>query len=128
MLSKKENNDDIQRKIQELRRGHLEKDNRNGYWTKEEHESLMKMYDDGVDISKIAVTLGRTEVAVYNRLEKNGAFLPQTRPRACKEPSEKKPPKAPKCRCEKCRRTDCINHGKASVQQIDCPELKNEEG
>ena len=128
MSINEENTDDLTRKIQELRRGHPENDNRNGYWSKEEQKSLMRMFDDGVGISKIAVMLGRTERAVMQGLTKGGAFLPQTRPRACKEPSEKKPPKVPKCRCEKCQRTDCINHGKVSVQQIDCPELQNEEG
>lgn len=127
-LAKKENNIDITSKILKLRSGHPENDNRNGYWTDKEDKDLLRMFYDGVGITEIAVILGRTEPSVVQRLLISGAFQRQTRPRAHKDPSEKKPPKDPKCRCEKCRRTDCVNHGKVSVQQIDCPELQNEEG
>ena len=99
--------EDITEQIHLLRTGHQQPENRNGYWSKAQDEKLVKLFENDVGITEIAVTLGRTEVSVMGRLLARGKFLPQTRPRL----TNKEMGKTGRCRCIKCHCTDCENCG-----------------
>lgn len=123
MISTGEN---AREQILKLRCGHPEIDNRNGYWSDEDVKKLQKMFDEGIGISEIAVRMGRTEVSVSQRLLALGCFQPQTRSRKHKDPNEKKKTsKKPKCRCEKCGYTECLNQGRQSPVLPEYPILES---
>ena len=99
--------EDIAFKLHLLRTGSQLPENRNDYWSKDQDKQLAKLFNDGVGISEIAVTLGRTEVSVFGRLHANGRFKPQTRLRK----TNKELGKTGRCRCIKCHCTDCESYG-----------------
>lgn len=101
--------------LQSLRCGEHLPDNRNGYWTKEQDEALMKSFDNGVGVSEIAITLGRTELSVIGRLACMGKFAPQCRPRS---PKPKDETNEHQCKCPSCACKDCPNYGKNCAKAV----------
>lgn len=67
------------------------------YWTQEEGETLARLFDDGVGISKMAAQFQRSEPAVMQQIEKLDLYQRKEnlRRRRCFV-------KSPKCLCEDC--------------------------
>lgn len=99
--------DDFTMELQQLRAGDKLPKKRNGYWSEEDKKKLVKMFNDAVGISQIAIRLERTEVAVMSQLVMMGLFTPQCQPRAKKLSARKK-----KCQCPECECNSCPNCGK----------------
>lgn len=57
-------------KIRVIRQNPLLAKSRKRYWSEAEERKLETLYYDGVGLSKIAVTMGRSESSVINRLSK----------------------------------------------------------
>lgn len=97
-----------QRQLIALRTGETPAKHSGEYWSKEDIPLLERLYcQDGVDISDIALRLGRTEGAVCQQLTKMGLLSYQGRRR-----SRKNKIFAPQCYCAICQVKDCVNNGK----------------
>lgn len=97
----------IQESLTALRSGDAPPERSRDYWNKSDLENLNQWFWEGQGISQIAVQMGRTEVAIYQKLLKLGLLSPQCIPR----------PKNPKpvccdCLCPNCHNTNCPNYGK----------------
>lgn len=101
--------------LQSLRSGEHLPDNRNGYWTEEQDKALIKSFDNGVGVSEIAITLGRTELSVIGRLACMGKFAPQCRSRS---PKPKGETNEQQCKCPSCACKDCPNYGKNCAKAV----------
>lgn len=93
-----------------LRTGEVPAEHSGEYWSKADIQLLERLYcQDGIDISDIALQLGRTEGAVCQQLTKMGLLSPQSKHR-----SRKKKEPIPQCYCSICQVKDCVNCGKES--------------
>ena len=55
-----------------LRNGRKAPERSGEYWSKEDLETLQNLFWEGVNLSEIAIRLGRNEVATYQQLTKRG--------------------------------------------------------
>ena len=90
-----------------LRSGNAPPEHSRNFWSKEDLEKLTRRFWEGCGISQTAIEMGRTEVAIYQQLLKQGLLQQQCIPR----------PKRPReedcdCLCPVCTKTDCPNCGK----------------
>ena len=90
-----------------LRSGSAPPQNSRTFWTKEDSETLRQCFWDGCGISQMAVEMGRTEVAIYQQLLKQGLLQQQ-----CISRPKRPKPEDCDCLCPVCAKTDCPNHGK----------------
>ena len=90
-----------------LRSGRKAPERSGEYWSKEDLETLQNLFWEGVNLSEIAIRLGRNEVATYQQLAKSGLLSGQCRARK----RAKRPAKA-ECLCPSCGVTDCRSCGK----------------
>ena len=90
-----------------LRSGRKAPERSGEYWSKEDLETLQNLFWEGVNLSEIAIRLGRNEVATYQQLAKSGLLSSQCRPRK----RTKRQAKA-ECLCPSCGVTDCRSCGK----------------
>ena len=85
------------------------------YWTEDELRELTIKFESGIGISEIAVQLDRTEVAIYQQLEKKGFLANQCKPRNRKKLERI----VQDCLCPFCGNNSCTNCGK------DCSHVGN---
>ena len=99
-----------QKELQELRDGSKRPRNYGKPWTDEELSELRTLFFQYYDISRLAIIFGRTEVAVYQQLQKEHMFSSQSPSR---DTSGGKQSQAhDECSCPTCMITNCPNHGK----------------
>ncbi len=91
-----------------LRNGERAPQRSGEYWTEEELRSLTIKFENGVGISEIAVQLDRTEVAIYQQLEKKGFLANQCKPRN----RRKRERITQDCLCPFCGNAACKSGGK----------------
>ena len=91
-----------------LRTGEKRPQRSGEYWTEEEQRSLQEMFEDGVDLSEIALRLGRNEIAIYQQLAKNGMLSQQCKSRTRRAKRQE----GPSCLCSVCGVMSCTNCGK----------------
>lgn len=96
-----------------LRNGHVLPERSGEYWTKDDQNTLNRLFWNGYDISEIALHLRRTELAICQQLLKNDMFAQQCKPRDHKKKSKKR------CRCSDCNMQDCQRYGK------EVPDVRN---
>lgn len=61
---------DTDNKIKALRSGEITLDREGDYWNENDIEKIKNAFDSGIGLSKIALMLQRTEVAIINEIEK----------------------------------------------------------
>lgn len=83
--------------LKNMRRRTCRLEREGDYWTPDELERLIELFNSGTGISQIAILLQRTEPAVYQQIEKLDLYErkrnPQRAPKALK---------APTCLCNDC--------------------------
>ena len=98
-----------------LRNGERPPQRSGEYWTEEEVRQLSIMFEGGMGISEIAIQLDRSEISVYQQLEKRGFLSAQSKPRN----RIKKERTMTDCLCPFCGNNACKNCGK------DCSHAGN---
>lgn len=78
------------------------------YWTEDEVRQLTIMFESGMGISEIAIQSDRSEISVYQQLEKRGFLSAQSKPRN----RIKKERTMADCLCPFCGNNACKNCGK----------------
>ena len=73
--------ENYRKELRSLRTGKRPPQRSGEYWTGDEVQKLTTMFEEGIGISAIAVELDRTEVAIYQQLEKKGFLANQCKPR-----------------------------------------------
>ena len=91
-----------------LRNGNRPPQRSGEYWTEDEMRQLTIMFEEGIGISEIAIKLDRTEVAIYQQIDKKGFWAAQCKPR---NRSKKERTRAD-CLCPFCGNNTCKNCGK----------------
>ena len=86
-----------------LRNGERPPQRSGEYWTEDEVRQLTNMFESGIGISEITIQLNRSEISVYQQLEKRGFLSAQSKPR---NRSKKKPPTTG-CLCPFCGNSSC---------------------
>jgi len=81
--------------LQELRSGKVRPQKYGDYWSEDERALLCRLFDEGNDISEIAIILQRSEASVVQQLN----FLKKFK---CSAPSRAKRNSCPGCKCKKC--------------------------
>lgn len=82
------------------------------YWSPEEQEKLKRCFlEDGAGLSEMALEFERTEIAIYQQLDKAGLLAQQCKSRNRRPKNSEKP----RCSCPTCTVTSCQNCGK------ECP-------
>ena len=90
-----------------LRSGKIVPERSGDYWSQEDIEIMQSLYWNGVNLSEIALRLGRNDAATYQQLAKGGLLSSQCRPRK----RSKRQTKA-ECLCPSCGVIDCGKCGK----------------
>jgi len=90
-----------------LRSGKAPPERSRDYWSKEDVETLTRSFWECHGISQMALEMGRSEIALYQKLLKMGLLSPQCDPRP-KRPR----PESCDCLCPACSNKDCPNYGK----------------
>lgn len=98
-----------------LRSGECPPQRSGEYWSEDDLQKLTIMFESGDGISEIAIRLGRTEVAIYQQLEKKGYLSSQCKPRN----RQKKERVIEDCLCPFCGNHSCVHCGK------DCSHAGN---
>lgn len=91
-----------------LRKGEKHPERSGEYWSKEERQSLIHDFMDGVGISDMAVKYQRTEPAVVQELKNADMFENQSRRRG----KNRSHSTAVCCYCPMCAMKNCPNCGK----------------
>lgn len=84
----------LHKEIQKMRQNRTEKSKNREYWSDGEIEKVSGLFYGGVDISEIALEIGRTEKAVFQKI--NGLKLYE----AVNRPQSRSAPGI--CRCNEC--------------------------
>ncbi|KAB4839029.1 hypothetical protein GMD88_01430 [Pseudoflavonifractor sp. BIOML-A6] len=66
----------MQENIKRMRRNTANSPNSKEYWSNDDMEKLGKMFCDGMGISQIALLMGRTERAIYQKIMESQLFDP----------------------------------------------------
>ena len=90
-----------------LRKGSKPPERSGDYWSPDDLRTLEELFWGGTSISKIALLMGRNEVATYQQIFKMGLLSSQCRPRN----REKRKHEA-QCLCSVCGVTGCQNCGR----------------
>ena len=98
-----------------LRNGERPPQRSGEYWTEDEVRQLTIMFESGMGISEIAIQLDRSEISVYQQLEKRGLLSAHSKPRN----RSKKERTMADCLCPFCGNNTCKNCGK------DCSHAGN---
>lgn len=98
-----------------LRNGEQPPQRSGEFWTEDEVRQLTVMFESGTGISEIAIQLERSEISVYQQLEKRGFLSAQSKSRN----RNKKERPIPGCLCPFCGNDSCKNCGK------DCSHAGN---
>lgn len=72
-------------------------DREGDYWEDEEKNQLVRMFNDGVGITEMAMALQRTEPAIIQQVEKLDLYQRKAAPIRRKNPE-----KEPRCLCSAC--------------------------
>ena len=81
--------------VKNLRNRTIRLDREGDYWTDEEIEELHNMFYDGAGITEIAMTLQRTEPAIFQQINKCDLYRSQS-------PLRKRSKKSMTCKCSTC--------------------------
>lgn len=92
----------MQENIKRMRRNAENSPNSKVYWSKDDMEKLRKMFCDGIGISQMALMMGRTERAIYQKIMESQLFDPVYRTKGKKEAE---------CLCRKCGKNNHCEHG-----------------
>lgn len=103
------NENDFKEIVRNMRRRTTRLEREGDYWSEEEKERLILLFDSGAGITEIAVLLQRTERAVSQQIEKLGLYNDEE----CSV-RRRKYEKAPECLCGRCR-----------VDPTSCPYCNN---
>lgn len=103
------NENDFKEIVRNMRRRTTRLEREGDYWNDEEKERLVRLFDDSVGITEIAVLLQRTERAVSQQIEKLGLYNDEEYPLR-----RRRLEKAPECLCGRCR-----------VDPTSCPYCSN---
>ena len=88
---------DFSTAVKNMRRRTTRMEREGDYWTEEDKELLIRLFNEGVGITDIAIQLQRTEPAVIQQIEKMDLYQRKENPkrqRSSKEPFN--------CLCERC--------------------------
>lgn len=94
-----------------LRTGKTVPQHSGDHWSPKELDEIKYCFLNGDGISEMAIKFGRTEIAIYQQLDKAGLLAQQCKPRNRRP----KDPGKPQCLCPACSVTTCQNCGK------ECP-------
>lgn len=102
------------------RSGYIELENYHAGWTPEEMDSMGKMFYDGIGISEIAIRLGRSEIAIFQKLNSEELFRRIRKPNGTHA--------VPTCKCSKCKlQTQCKNGGGQCTNKSEMEEIEHEQ-
>lgn len=102
--------------VKSMRKRTTRLDHEGDYWTQEEREKLVVLFDSGEGITDIAVQLQRTEPAVFRQIEKLDLYKRKENPVRHRDQFK---PRG--CLCDRCRidvtscprRMDCLKEQEA---------------
>lgn len=100
----------IQDELVALRTGQVSPKCSGEYWSDEDQKKLCDLFWNGCGISEMAISLHRTEFAIYQQLLRREMFKPQCRPR-----NRQKKSAAAECLCQYCSIINC-NHRRKENQ------------
>lgn len=84
--------------VKSMRRRTVRLDREGDYWTEEEKQQLVTMFNDGEGITSMALQLQRTEPAIIQMIEKLDLFNRKEQP-----VRRKSTPKPAECLCAHCQ-------------------------
>ena len=84
--------------VKNMRKRTVRLDRQGDYWTEEEKQQLITMFNEGVGLTEIALRLQRSEPAIFQMIEKMDLYNRKEQP-----VRKKSPPKPPACLCENCQ-------------------------
>lgn len=86
------------------------------YWTEDEKQELVRLFNSGMGITEIAVRLQRTEPAVVQQIEKMDLYQRKDNPKRRRSTS-----KEPECLCNVCPLdpTLCLRYSACEATQED---------
>ena len=87
----------FQESVRSMRHQTLRADHTGDYWMDYEKKRLKVRFDSGIGITEIALELGRTEPAVYQRIEKMDLYGRKQNPQR-----QRNGKKLPDCLCGRC--------------------------
>ena len=86
--------------VQAMRRRLIRPEREGEYWTEEERDQLRRCFDEGMDVTDIAIQLRRSEPAIMQQIEKQDLYGRKTNPR------RRKSVKNYCCLCSACQAPD----------------------
>lgn len=102
----------IKAAIKAMRTNTSQPERQGEYWSEDEIENLRSMFYNECGITEIALTLRRTEPAIFQQIEKLDLYNRKDHPvrrRKCHDSGNDK------CLCEKCSFKDCSKGGSKNV-------------
>ena len=74
--------------VQALWQGLIRPEREGEYWTEDERDQLRRCFDEGMDVTDIAIQLRRSEPAIMQQIEKQDLYGRKTNPRRRKSPKD----------------------------------------
>lgn len=103
--------------VKSMRNRTVRLDREGDYWTEEEKQQLIRMFNDGEGITAIAIQLQRTEPAIMQMIEKLDLYNRKEAPAR-----RKSAPREPVCLCVNCKVDPALcPYGRA------CPKIQEVE-
>ena len=96
--------------LKALRTGQYVPESSGEHWPKDALRQLKEQYYEGMGISEMALMFGRSEIAIYQQLAKNGLLEDQ-----CQTRKRRSCPRRSDCLCSLCAVSDCPNRREAYV-------------
>ena len=101
----------LYKEIQRMRQNRTEKSKNRAYWSNDETEKLRGVFDEGMGISEIALEIGRTEKAVFQKINELKLYEAVNKPQ--------KRSAVAGCRCNECMlKGECESCGFKEVSHV----------
>lgn len=92
------NENDYTETVRNMRNRTMRMTREGDYWTPEEWNLLIRLFNEGVGITEISIRLQRTEPAVAQQIEKLDLYQRKENPKR-----RKSVPQRPECLCDGCQ-------------------------
>jgi len=83
--------------IRHHRNGTIRFEREGAIWRDDEKQKVKSMFDEGYGLSEIALSIGRSEMAITQQIENMDLYQRALNPKRAKSP-----PKPPACLCDTC--------------------------